>query len=260
VSTAAAVVHGARSVLRRNVAYLRGAHSLIIISGFVEPLIYLLSLGRGIGSLVGDVAGPGGELISYSAFLAPALLAGSAMNGAAYEVANVHWKLREQRIYNAAVTTPVGVVDIMLGELAFAIMRGAAYIVGFAAVMAAFGFVTSWWGLLLVPAALLISVVFGCYGLLVVSRAKSWNDMDFLEMVLLPLLLFSSTFVPLANYPNALQWAVRLTPLYHGVELCRALASGVLDWSLVVHVGYLVTLAVALFAAAAPGFRAALTD
>jgi lipooligosaccharide transport system permease protein len=260
MTTLGAVVHGARATLGRNLAYLRGVHSLIIVSGFVEPVVYLLSLGSGIGSLVGDVAGPGGALISYSAFLAPALLAGSAMNGAAYEVANVHWKLREQRIYNAAVATPVGVVDIMLGELTFAIMRGAAYTVGFAAVMTAFGYVTSWWGLLLIPAALLISIVFGCYGLLVVSRARTWSDMDFLEMVLLPLLLFSSTFVPLASYPAALQWVVRMTPLYHGVELCRALASGVLDWSLVAHVGYLVTLALVLFAAALPGFRAALTD
>jgi lipooligosaccharide transport system permease protein len=250
----------ARSVLQRNLTYLRGSHTLIVVSGFVEPLLYLFSLGRGIGALVGDMPGPGGRILTYSAFLAPALLAGSAMNGAAYEVSNVHWKLREQHIYDGAVATPVTVPDIMLGELMFSVVRGAAYVVGFAVVMAALGFVTSWWGLLLIPAALLVSVMFGCYGLFVVSKARTWNDMEFLQLVLLPLLLFSATFVPLSAYPDALQWIVRATPLYHGVELCRGLAVGVVDWTMLVHIAYLVALGALLFAAAIPGFRKALTS
>jgi lipooligosaccharide transport system permease protein len=102
-------------LIERSVYLYRRAW-LILASGFFEPLFYLLSVGYGIGSMVGSVPGPDGHLVPYQAFVAPALLASSAMNGAIVEVTyNVYAKLRWEKVYDAVLATPLGVGDIALG-------------------------------------------------------------------------------------------------------------------------------------------------
>ena len=87
----------------------------IIVSGFFEPLFYLLSLGYGLGGYVGDVV-IDGQTIEYAAFVAPALLAASAFNGAFYDATNIFWKLRYQKVYDAVLATPLGPKDIAVGR------------------------------------------------------------------------------------------------------------------------------------------------
>jgi lipooligosaccharide transport system permease protein len=212
---------------------------LLFVSGFFEPVFFLLGIGLGVGALVGDVTYEG-ELVPYKEFVAPAMLAASAMNGAVYEsTINVFAKLKWLRTYDGVLATPLGIRDVALGELTYALIRGGIYAVGFIVVMLAMGLVASWWALLAVPAAILIGAAFAAIGLIGVTFMRGWPDFALIELVSLPLFLFSATFVPLSEYPEAAQWIVPLTPLYQGVELIRALTLGTVTWDTLVHVAYL---------------------
>ena len=147
---------------------------VILLSGFFEPVFYLLSFGIGIGALVGGVEGPGGQIVAYGAFIAPALLATSAMNGAIYDSTNnVFWKLKHLKLYDSVLATPLGPLDIALGEMWWALGRGAAYAVAFIIVMLVMRLTTSCWALLLLPAVMLIAFAFASVGMAVTTFARS---------------------------------------------------------------------------------------
>lgn len=235
----------ARFVVARNVTAFRRAW-ILLLSGFVEPVIYLFSLGIGLGALVGPVRTDGGTLVGYAAFVAPALLAASAMNGALFDATfNVFFRLRYQRLYDAMLATPVGPRDIAVGEITWSLLRGALYSAMFLLVALAAGLVQSWWALLALPAAVLVGFAFGAVGMFTTTFMRSWQDFDYITLAIQPMFLFSATFFPLSTYPDALEWLVRATPLYHGVALERALLLGEVGWGLLWHVGYLVVLGVA---------------
>ena len=219
---------------------------IVIVSGFFEPLFYLLSIGFGLGALVGSVPGPGGREIPYQLFIAPALLASSSMNGAITEATlNFFFKLKYQKTFDSILSTPLSVADIALGELGWALIRGALYTLGFLGVMVFLNIGVSPWLLLTVPAALLISFAFGAVGMAATSFMRTWQDFDLIQLFVLPMFLFSGTFYPLDAYPEAARFVVQLTPLYQGVDLLRSLAVGVVDGSAIVHVVYLLVMGVA---------------
>lgn len=223
--------------------YLYRRTWLVLVSGFFEPLFYLLAVGFGIGSLVGAVPGPDGQPVPYQLFVAPALLASSAMNGAIFEVTfNVYGKLRWDKVYDAMLATPLGVGDIALGEIAWALFRGLLYAIGFVLVILVLGLFRSPLFLLAIPAAMLIGFAFAAVGMAATTYVRSWQDFDLIQLIILPLFLFSATFYPISTYPPALQLIVQLTPLYHGVDLIRSLALGVVGPVLLVHVAYLLAM------------------
>ncbi len=229
----------ARHIVERNLlVYRRGW--LIFFSGILEPVFYLLSIGIGLGDLVGLIDGPAQRTVSYAAFVAPALLAASAMNGAVYESTfNIFFKLKYDKTYDAMLATPIQPADIAVGEIAWSQIRGLMYAIGFVGVMFAMGLATSPLALLALPAAILIGFAFGAVGMAATTYMKSWQHFDLVQLVTLPLFLFSATFYPLEVYPAWLQTATRLSPLYHGVELTRAFTLGVVDSSIVGHAGVL---------------------
>jgi lipooligosaccharide transport system permease protein len=236
------IVFGGRRaglLIERNLmVYRRGW--LVIVSGFFEPLFYLLSIGLGIGALVGAVPLGEGRMIQYTAFVAPALLASSAMNGAIYDSTfNVFFKLKYAKTYDAILATPVGVGDVAVGEIGWALIRGALYAGTFLVVMLAMGLVLSPWAILAFPAALLIGFAFGAVGMAATSFMRTWQDFDLIQLVILPLFLFSATFYPVTTYPQPIRLLVELTPLYHGVDLVRGLTTGALEPGMLVHVAYL---------------------
>ncbi len=224
----------ARYLLARNLLVYR-YQWIIIFTGFFEPLFYLLSLGLGIEQLVGDLEG-----VSYAGFVAPALLASSAMNGAIYEsTMNIYYKLKHIKVYDAVLTTPVGPGDIALGEIAWCLIRGAMYGAAFLIVMAAMGLIDSGWAVLALPGVVLIGFAFAATGMAATTFARSWADFEILQLVMVPLFLFSATFYPLAVYGGFGRVVVQLTPLYHGVALERALVLGDVGIGVLVHVAYL---------------------
>ena len=214
------------------------------VSGLFEPIFFLFSLGIGLGPLVGRLEGPGGRLLEYPEFVAPGLLAAAAMNGAMIDATfGLFFKLKYAKTYEAVLATPLGIDDVALGEVAWSLIRGGIYSGLFVAVLAARGSITSWWGLLLLPACLLIAFAFSAAGMACATFMRGWQDFDYVQLVLLPLFLFSTTFYPLSTYPPALQVAVWCTPLFHGVELCRQLSIGVVGAATALHAGVLVALA-----------------
>jgi lipooligosaccharide transport system permease protein len=232
----------ARRVIERNYrAYKRQWY--VFASGFAEPLLYLLSIGIGVGELVGKVPGPGGHLVGYRDYVAPGMLAAAAMTGAVFDTTfNFFIKLKYQGVYDAMLATPLSPGEVAIGEVGWALLRGALYAAAFVVAMLAFGLVHSWWALLAVPAATLIGFAFAGVGLGASGYMRSWTDFDLVNLAVTPMFLFSGTFFPLDRYPGWLQAVVRCTPLYQGVALERALVFGALDATTALHALYLVAL------------------
>src|ERR1700742_3452692 len=202
---------------------------LLFVSGVFEPLFYLLSVGLGLGVLVGKVPGPAGHLIPYREFVAPGLLAVSSMNGAMYDSTfNIFFRLKYAKLYDAILATPMRPAQVALGEIGWALLRGTIYAVAFILVMLALGLVHSAWAVLAVPCAVLIGFAFAAIGMTGTTYMKSWQDFDYVILASMPLFLFSTTFYPLGVYPRAVQVIIECTPLYQGVVLLRDLTAGVL--------------------------------
>jgi lipooligosaccharide transport system permease protein len=238
--TALALGRGALLFERNLMVYRRTW--LLIFSGFFEPLFYLFSMGIGLGHYVGKVPVAGAGLVSYGSFVAPALLASAAMNGAAYECVNIFFKLKYAKTYDAMLSTPVAPTDIAAGEIAWTLFRGLLYALGFLVVVAALGLIHSIWAVLALPAALLIGFAFAGLSVAGATFMRSWQDFEIFGLVQLPMFLFSATFYPLSVYPTTLQWVVRCTPLYNSIALMRALMLGGIGWQQLVNVAYLAAL------------------
>jgi len=224
---------------------------LMLASGVFEPLFYLLSIGVGIGALVGRVAGPNGELVSFTSFVAPALLATSSMNGAVFDSTfNVFFRLKYAKLYDAALATPMRAGDIALGEVGWALIRGGLYAVAFEAVMLVMGLIHSPWAVAALPAALLIGFAFAGAGMAATTFMSSWQHFEFITLATLPMFLFSTTFYPLGVYPRPVQIVVECTPLYQGVWLMRSLTLGGVGPGLLVAVAYLAVMGAAGLAVA----------
>lgn len=229
-----------RMIERHVVAYRR--QWLIVVSGFFEPLFYLLSMRAGLGDLVGTVS-VGGQQVPYDMFVAPALMAASAMNGAIFDsTGNVLHRLKYARIYDAALATPMSPADVATGEIGWALIRGQIYAVGFLVVMVAMNLVDTWWCLMALPACALIGLAFAAAGFAGTTFMRGWSDMDIVTTLTMPLFLFSATFFPVSAY-GSWAWVVQLSPLYHGVALVRASCAGVWTASLLWHAAFLAVMA-----------------
>ncbi len=229
----------ARHLVDRNYRVYR-RDWLVFITGFLEPLLYLLSIGIGIEQLVGDFTLPDGTRVSYTEFVAPAMLAASAMNGSLFDATfGVFFKLKYEKVYDAVLATPLRPVDVAVGELVWSLLRGALYAGAFVVVMAVLGLTSSWWTILAPVAAVVIGYAFAGAGMALTTWMRTWQDFDFITLAVLPMFLFSATFFPLDRYPDQAQWLVQLTPLYHGVVLCRGLTTGAIGLEMLVAVGYL---------------------
>lgn len=230
------------SVTERGARVLVGTNVQTIVSGFFEPVFYLLSMGIGMGALVGAVEYRGGE-IDYAAYIAPALLATSAMNGAFYEsTINVFYRMRYSHLYDAMLSTKLGPLDVAVGEIGLPMMRSAAYTICFLLVMQLGGLIGSPTALLAVPAALVIGLAFAAVGFTVTTYIRTWQQLDIVSYVMLPMFLLSATFFPITVYPEPLQWVIQAFPLYHGVELLRQLTTGLIAPGIWWHLGYFVVM------------------
>lgn len=215
---------------------------LMLVSGFFEPLFYLLSIGIGLNHLVGNLS-VSGRIVSYATFVAPGMLATSAMNGAVIDsIFNTFFRLKISHAYEAVLATPLTVTDVALGEVWWALARAAIYAASFIICMALLGDAGSAWVVLCWPAAILTSLAFSCLGLAACTYIRSWQDFDLVTLVQLPLFLFSATFFPISLYPKWLGALVTFSPLYQSAALMRSLALGQFHWIMTLRVGYLLAL------------------
>jgi lipooligosaccharide transport system permease protein len=227
-------------VLRNYITY-RHAWKLFL-TGFLEPVFYLFSIGIGVGQLIESFDFNGQE-IPYAEFVAPGMLAASAFNGALLDSTyNVFFKLRYDKLYDQMLATPLRPADIARGEIAWGQLRGGTYSAAFLLVMAAMGMLHSWWAVLALPAALLIGFAFSSVCMALTTYMTSWQDFDKITLFQLPLFLFSATFFPVTVFDEWLRWVVEATPLYRGVVLCRELTTGAVTWDSAVSVVYLVAM------------------
>jgi lipooligosaccharide transport system permease protein len=218
-----------------------------VYSSLLTPVLFLAAIGLGLGGLIDErndtVAG-----LDYLTFVAPGLLAASAMQTAAGEsmwpvMAGTKWV----RTFHAMVATPMGAADVYGGLIVWIAVRVAISASAFLLVAAVLGGVPSLWGVLAVPAAVLCAAAFAAP--LAAFAATLDTEMIFpiiLRLGIVPLFLFSGTFFPVSELPRGLRAASAVSPLWHGVELCRAATTGSVEWdAAVVHVAVLVGCAAA---------------
>jgi lipooligosaccharide transport system permease protein len=228
---------------------------LMLVSGFFEPLFYLLSIGIGLNQLVGNLP-VGGRFITYATFVAPGMLASSAMNGAVIDsIFNPFFRLKISHAYEAVLATPLDVKDVALGEVWWALARAGIYAASFIVCMVLLGDAVSPWVVLCWPAAILTSFTFSCLGLAACTYMRSWQDFDLVALVQLPLFLFSATLYPISLYPRWLGALVSFSPLYQAASLLRGLALGQFAWIMTLRVAYLFALALVGLTLAARRFQ-----
>lgn len=234
------VYGGGWRVVERNYLVYKRAW-IVFLTGFLEPVLYLFSIGVGVANLVNKFELPDGTMIGYTEFVAPALLASAAMQGALFDSTfNIFFRMKYAKLYDAILATPLRPWDVATGEVTWALLRGTAYSAMFVVVMVALGLTSSWWTVLTLPAAMLIGYAFAGAGMALTTWMKSWQDFEYIQLVVVPLFLFSGTFYPVDTYPGWLQWIVEVTPLYQGVVLCRGFATGsFVAWEMLVAVAYL---------------------
>jgi lipooligosaccharide transport system permease protein len=228
-------------MVQRNFIVYRSAW-LIFLTGFLEPVFYLFSIGIGVGQMIEGFEFHG-QVVAYAAFVAPGMLAASAMNGAILDSTfGIFFKLKYDKVYDGVLATPMRTVDVARGELIWSLLRSGVYSGGFLVVMAAMGLVDSWWALLAWPATWLVGFAFAGVGMALTTFMKSWQDFEYIQLAIIPMFLFSATFFPITAFDGVLRWVIEATPLYRGVALCRELTTGVLTWDSAVSVVYLLVM------------------
>jgi len=254
-------------VLEHELLVYRRAWRGSIFSSFLSPVLFLAAMGLGLGSLVdaagaaGGTGGAGGAAlagVSYLAFLAPGLLASTAMQTAAGEstfpvMAGLVWV----KSFHGMIATPIRPSDVVVGKLTYIGLRLLLVIGAFFVVTVLFGAVTGPGAILTVPAALLTGLAFAAP---IAAYSATQRDADGFNALfrfgVIPLFLFSGTFFPISQLPEILQVVAVLTPLWHGVDLCRSLALGTVEPMVAaIHVAYLGTMTAVGVAAALVTFR-----
>jgi lipooligosaccharide transport system permease protein len=240
----------ASKLVQRNLVVYRHTW-MIIFSGFFEPLFYLVAVGFGVGQFIDRVPFNGIE-ISYTAFVAPGMLAASTLNGAITDgFFNPFFKLTYQKTYDGIIATPMNVPDIALGEMVWAQIRGSLYVVGFLALMLVLGLTDSPWAVLALPGGILGAGAMSAGAMVLTSVAKEITALDkVMNLVFFPLFLFSGTFFPVSLYPQWLQPIVKVTPLYHVSALLRSFTTGRVTTEVLINTAYLVAMFVVCTAVA----------
>lgn len=227
-----------------------------IISTVVTPVVYLLAFGYGLGTLVDQTANlPEG--VSYLEFVAPGLLAATAMQIASFEASwPVLSAIKWSRQYHAMLATPLRIGDIVLGHQGFIAFRMFMTATIYLAAIAAFGAVESPLGILAIPVTVLVGLAFAAP--IAAWGAYTESDASFVAIfrfVILPMFLFSGAFFPIEQLPEALQVVAYAMPLSHGVSLCRQLTLGDVSASALGHLAYLLVFTGAGLAAAYYSYR-----
>ena len=214
-------LNGARRMWQRDAVLFKRGWKRYVLPNFFEPVLYLVSIGLGIGLYVGrQIMG-----VDYVEFIAPGLIAAAAMNGAIFEVTyNIFVKMRFAKLYDAVITSPLEPEDVAFGEVLWGVTRSGLYGIAFLIVVAALGYVSSPLAILAPFAVALVGFAFALLGLIVTASIPTMDLYSyFFTLFITPMFLFSGIFFPIEQLPDAIQPVAWFTPLHHGVELLRSL-------------------------------------
>jgi lipooligosaccharide transport system permease protein len=224
------------------VVYKRTWRGSVVFS-FLTPVLYLAAMGLGLGSLIKGQRSESLGGLSYLSFVAPGLLAATVMQVAAGEsmypiMGGIKW----WKTYHAMLATPVRVRDLVAGELIWIAVRITLVATIYTAIIAVFGIAESITAVLAIPAAIACGMAFAAP--IAAFSATQESDQGFVllfRLMVVPLFLFSGAFFPVSQLPSGLQKVAKVTPLYHGVELCRSLILGTAGFTTsIAHLAYLV--------------------
>jgi len=215
-----------------------------IMGHLADPLIYMLGLGYGLGSLLPEMGG-----MSYIAFLAAGTVCYSTMNSASFEALYSGFaRMHEQRTWDAILNTPVTLDDVVMSEILWAatksLMSGAAVL----SVIWLMGLSHSLMSLWMLPLALMVGLVFASIGLIMTALAPSYDFfMYYFTLVITPMMLICGVFFPVTQLPEGIQIVASVLPLTHAVDLARPLMNGVVPPQAVMHIAVLVAYTLAGF-------------
>ncbi|MGH7859004.1 MAG: ABC transporter permease [Candidatus Binatia bacterium] len=232
------------AVWRRNLLVWRKLSIPSLLGNFGDPLLYLLALGYGLGSLVGPLDG-----MPYITFLASGIVASSAMNTATFEALySAYTRMTQQQTWAGMLAAPLDVDDIVLGEMIWAGTKSLISAGAILVVASLLGVVSAWTALWVLPVVLLVGICFGAMALVVTAVSVSYEFfLYYFTLVITPMMLFSGVFFPLSRLPEKMQWAVQALPLTHGVSLIRPLVTGRAPQDALTHLLVLVIYAIASF-------------
>lgn len=236
--------HGALMVWLRNYLAWTKYYRSSVLMNFGEPITNLLALGFGLGAYVMKMEG-----VPFIDFIAPGLLAVTAMNAVTFDIAFEGYdRIHESAIYRAMIASPLGIEELVGGEFLWEATRSVLYGMIFLVVILALGLVHSWWALLLPLPLALTGILFAAPALWVASVASNHEQLFYyFSLVVTPMFMFSGVFFPVAHLPPILRLLIEVTPLYHVVDLMRALVLGHVGLKSLVDVGFMLAFS-ALFA------------
>ncbi len=249
------MAHPAGHVLAYHLIGYRRTWWGTVFSSFLLPVIFLTGIGLGVGGYVDR----GHQLgVDYLSYLAPGVLASTVLGVAVGESTyRVYAQFAWDRTYYAMLATPLRVVDVLTGQLMFVVFRVLVAVSVFLAVMAGFSTVHSWWAVAVLPVSGLLALA--CAAPTFAFTATQHSDHGFSVLqrfVVIPFQLFSGVFFPVAQLPPVARPLAYVSPLWHGVELCRGMTLGTLrTWPVLGHLAYLALWAVLGFVLAHRTFR-----
>jgi lipooligosaccharide transport system permease protein len=216
-----------------------------LLPQFLDPLFYLVALGFGLGTYIASING-----VPYKDFIAPGLIASAAMWSASFECTyNVYLRMNETKLYDAILATPIEVPDLVAGDLAWSSLRATVYGTVFLIVVTAFGLIDSWWALAIPPLLVIGGLAFSTIAYTftaLIPRIDLYSY--FFTLGITPMFLFSGIFFPFDRLPAVAEVVAWFTPLYHMVEITRALATGDPWPDVVLNTVVLLAMSAALFA------------
>ena len=235
------------AVWRRNQLVWRKLAIASLLGNVADPLLYMLALGYGLGSLVGEVGG-----MSYVAFIGTGMVCQSAMFTSSFEAMySAFSRMHMQRTWEAIINAPISLDDVVFAEWVWAASKAVISTAAILAVILLLGYGHSWLALWILPLGFLVGLTFGAFGLVMNSLAPGYDFFTyFFTLVLTPMLLLSGVFFPVDQMPPVLAGVAEFLPLKHAIDLARPLLTGSVPSAIALHVFVLLAYACAAYYAA----------
>lgn len=234
-------------VWRRDLESWKRFAASFFVAALGDPIFYLLGIGYGLGRFVADIDGQ-----PYASFLAPGIVAYTAMNSATFEATiGAFTRMSEQRTYEAILATPCSVADIVAGDVLWAASKSVISVCFLAAILGVFGLLRSPLALTLLPLGFVIGLMFAALGMIMTAKAPSYDFFNYyFTFVFSIMFLFSGVFFPIRSLPDWARAVAWVLPLTHAVALSRGLATGDTGTWMLGEVGWIIVVTVVAFVVA----------